>query len=266
MELPVKNEDPKQPPEGAPPTPPPPAPESTEEKLRKLELENAELRGKASVLEKPKEEPKPSFVESKSPREVQWEQTKTTVTGHISSMSDEDFEAAYKMSKDQARAQVAQGDQQLYTEKMNERTARMEAENRLYRKFPDYSDFEDEIREAVNDAAPEIRQDPTRLMKYLERHYKAAKAGRPAPKPKEDPMNRRVIDGGFEKPNPAPDLNRPPAPRTEEMKEDHRAICQNFGIETEEERKQFMGNEIPMNMGGGIVFRNSKKGFEKIKP
>ena len=258
-----------------PPQPPSaPPPETPEEKAHRLEIENAELRGRQSVFEKKPEPIKTAPVETKSAQETQWETTKSTVNSHLSALDDEKFEEQYKMSKADARAQVAQGDQKMQAIKTNERTARMEAENRLYRKYQDYGEFENEVRESIADAAPEIRQDPERLSRYLERHYKAASATKPkppaAPKtPEGNPMNRRIVNQDFVPPNPSANptnqknlQSRKPG----EIAPENAKYCKAFGVETEEERQSFMKPEIEMNMGGGIVLRDPAKGFEKIKP
>jgi len=251
------------------PTPPV---ETPEQKSHRLEIENAELRGKTSVLEKPPEPKEPAPM-PRSQKELQWEQTKVLVNGHINSMSDEDFETHYKFNKATAQGQIVSGDNTISAEKTAERTTKIEAENKLYAKYgPEYAEVADEMTGIISDASPEVRNDPVRLAKFLERQFKAIRKPKkeepPAPPaPPGDPMQRRITN--FDTPNPIP---APPAKEGETKKTpvdpSMAHITKAFGIESEEERKQYESPNIRMDLGrsGGknVVFRDPKKGFERI--
>ena len=276
------------PPEPAPPAPeptPPPQPpvnETPEQKAHRLEIENAELRGKTSVLEK-QPEPKPAEPAPlpRSEKEIQWEQTKTIANGHINTLSDEDFEQRYKASKAQVQGQIAAGDAQLANEKTLERTTKIEAENKMYAKYgPEYAEVADQMDHILMDAAPEVKKDPKRLANYLDRQFKAIRKPKTPPKapatpPPGDPMNRGRITN-FDTPNPIPaPPKNPEAPKETPVDSSVSHIINAFGtqrpedrITSEEERKRFESPNIPMNLGksGGknVVFRDPKKGFERV--
>jgi len=264
------------------PTPPPASPETAEQKAYRLEIENAELRGKTSVLEK-QPEPKPAAPEPipRSQREIQWDQTKVIVNGHINTMSDDDFESRYNYKKAEAQNQIVQGDNQLINEKTIERTTKMEAENKLYAKYGnDYGEVSDEMNRILMDAAPEVKSNPTRLTSYLERQFKAIRkpkkdpAPSPASPPTGDPMNKRITNFDIHAPIPAPP-NPNAAPKETPIDPSIAHIINAFGtqssddrITSEEERKQYESPNIRMDLGktGGkrVVFRDPKKGFERI--
>lgn len=269
-----KNNDPQPlPPAPAPAAIPPVSePETPEQKSHRLELENAELRGKTSVLEKepPAQEPAPM---PRPQRELQWEQTKILVNGHIGSMTEEDFETKYGVSKSIAQGQIVTGDQQISTEKTAERTTKMEAENKLYAKYgPEYAEVADEMSSIILEASPEVRNDPKRLASYIERQFKAIRKPKKeepkAPVPVSgDPMQRRISNFDNSDPIPAPAAN-PNEPKKTPVDPSFSHILKQFKIDSEEERQKYMSENIRMDMGrsGGksVILADEKKGFERV--
>lgn len=71
---------------------------------------------------------------------------------------------------------------------------------------------------------------------------------------------------------------QPPVPRSDKggegrdggdsdlIKEEDRPLAARFGIHTEAQRKKYMSEFIPMDLGGGVRFEDPKKGFVKTLP
>lgn len=232
-------------------------PESKEspvdDSARKLELENAELKGKISAFETiSKTSPKADQPNSQDA----W---KTQALSDINVLNDEEFNAKYKYSKLQVNTAILQHEFNQQTSQQKTQFAELRAENQMISKHSDFMDYKDAVREAINDASPEVRQDPERLSKVMERAYLAAVKEKPKAK---ESMERKQIASNFERPTPKTEIKKPD---NDEIPEEHRAICNKFGIKSEKERKALMASDdCETDFGGGYVFRDREKGFEKV--
>lgn len=219
------------------------------ETSRKLEIENAKLKGIVEGIEK---------ANKPVSRETPQDNWKAVALSDINVLNDEEFETKYKHSKIQATTAIIQYDDQKRDLSTNQKFAKIEAENKLLRKYPDLDEHSREIQEAIDDASPEVKQDPERLSKVIERAYLASKPTQP----KGEKVERKQIQSNFEKPT-----QRAIAPKVEndEIPVEFREVNRKFGITSEKERKALMeSDDVPTEFGNGIIFRNSEKGFEKI--
>jgi hypothetical protein len=233
-----------------------------DDRVRKLEIELAEMRGRESAR---KEEPKAPAVD---PQEAQYQQTKQLVLNEAAALDDESFAEKYKMSKADARIHFMSVDLERSKIRQSEETASLSAENRLLAKYgKDYADQREELRSAIADAAPEVRQNADRLEKYLERQFKAiAPETKPAPAAKKEPtVTRRVIDPGFVPPSATPSPSeRPALSKGDEIAAEDRKLAEAFGLTSEKERRELA--ETPFVE---VRFRNTRmtpkgKGWERI--
>lgn len=225
-----------------------------DEEKRKLELENAELRGKASAFE---------AISKNVPHgttATQADQWKTTALSDINTLNDDEFQTKYKYSKLQVNSAILQNDFQTQTTSQNQKFAKIEAENKLISRHSDFFEYKNEIQDAIDEVAPEIRQDPERLAKVMERAYLAASKGSAK---KETNVERKNISTGFEKPSPKREVSK--QNESDEIPAEFAAPCKAFGLTSEKERKALMeSNYVETHFGNGYVLRDSEKGFEKI--
>lgn len=185
-------------------------------------------------------------------------------------MEDDTFKEKYRGYN---KAQVVAAVHDEVNADSNSKISRLEAKNSLSRKYDDFIDHEDAIDEALADANPAVLQDPVRLKKFMERTYIAAskEAENKAPTKmkgkvsKEEPVKRIVKD--FQPPTPKGGGNDEDDDEgQDQIKEEDRGLAAKFGLHSEKQRKKYMTSFIPMNLGGGVVFEDPKKGFEKRKP
>lgn len=233
---------------------------------RDLEIENAHLKGKLEALQiQPKKEAQMS----------QSERARIQLLNDTNNLTDEQFEGIYKAPKHQVMVTFL--DQQLQNtkfenqQKLNESEAMQELAGKYGK---DFSKYKKDLREALEDLSPAVRQDPERLSRALERQFLALSkldesVVKKAPiKKKEDDMQRRKIITDFEKPGVAGgDDIKPPSDtsKSDELKPEHKELGSRW-FEKESERKQYLGKvvHVPMNFGNGVVFKDPKKGFEKV--
>jgi len=172
-----------------------PEPGPVQKSDREIELEKQleRERGKNEALsqlgQKPTEEKKPE--PALDPEEQRWNDTKSRVMSDVGQMDDERFQEVYKMSKAEARIQVQEQDSYRAQVKSNERTARIEAESRLAMKYgQDFGEVAGDVRKFVAELSPEVRQDPDRLERALEREFKLIRSEKPKPKEEPKPAHR----------------------------------------------------------------------------
>ena len=151
----------------------------------------------------------------------------------------------------------------------------------MYAKYgPEYAEISDQMTVIISEASTEVRNDPVRLANYIDRQFKAIRKPKkeppaaPATPPTGDPMQRRISNFDTPNPIPAPPAN-PNTPKVTPVDPGIAHIINSFGtqnpddrITSEEERKKFESPNIRMDLGktGGkhVVFRDPKKGFERI--
>jgi len=227
-----------------------------DEAARKLELENAELKGKVSAFQE---------ISKNVPRETSQanpDQWKINAIQDSNSLNDEEFFNKYKHTKLQAAQAIHEYEIKNLSESQSRKFAKIEAENKLLSKYPDLYEHDASIQEAINDASPEVRSDPDRLAKAIERAYLANQKG--SAKPKGEPMERKQISSGFEKPLPrSGGVSR--KEESDAIPEEYAYICKKMGITSEKERQKWMkSDDIETHFGDGIVLRDREKGFEKV--
>ena len=223
---------------------------------RKLALEKAKLEGRLEVLEE-----KSKLTPAQNAKQQQLNAIYSDL-----SMDDDDFKEKYKGYNKTQILQAVNNEQQAET---SVKISRLEAKNSLSRKYKDFVEYEDQIEEALNDASPAVLQDPERLKKFMERNYQALskdskKNGdlpRLKPKLKEEPVKRIVKD--FHAPTPK-ERKDDDSNENDEIKEEDRVLAAKFKIHSESQRKKYMSEFIPMDLGGGVTFVDPKKGFEKV--
>ena len=77
-------------------------------------------------------------------------------------------------------------------------------------------------------------------------------------------MNRRIVSD-FERPNaPVPDGKVLPKDTSDDLDGADLQIAKNFGITKKSELESLRGPYCEMKLGADIVFRDPKKGYEKI--
>jgi hypothetical protein len=267
--------DPKNPVEGEETLPPETEPAETAEpqeptaaeKSHKLELELAEARGKLSVLN----QNQPSSQKS-NPQEEQYLRTKSVVFSDMGALDEESFQKKYGATKSDIKIHYVEYERNIESQKMNEKVSKMEAESEILAKYPtSYPKYKAQIQEAIDDAAPEVRKDPARLAKFIERTYWALSRDEkkepqaPRTKSKDGEPMRRPIVNDFDAPNPtsseSKDRNRE---KNDNLEGEDLEIGRHFGMTTKSEREKYSSRNLEMNFGGGVVLRDAKKGFEKI--
>jgi len=244
---------------------PAPEPSSDAQRLRELELQNAKLEGQISTLQSISQPSK--SVENQT--QVQQNAWKATVLADINGMPDEDFRTKYKFEKYQATAAILEQEMLTKSAKTDRQVAELTAENRLVAKYgKDFMAVRSEVDEMVALASPEVRQDPVRLEKLMEKAYLASSRDKksdvePMPKPKGTEM-KRIIQN-FEKPTPAPSSGKRNEPEKDELPVEYRDLGRALKLTSEKERQELMANDfVPMQLGGGLVFKDPSRGVEKI--
>lgn len=223
---------------------------------RKLELENAELKGKVSAFETISKNV-PHGTETNN--QEQWKITAITDSNNL---NDEEFQAKYKVSKLQAAQAIHEYEIKNLSESQSRKFAKIEAENKLLSKYPDLYENSSIIQEAINDASPEVRADSERLAKVIERAYLASQ--KTSPKTKGETVERKNISSAFEKPLPRGNGSQRKE-ESDEIPDEYAFICKKMGITSEKERQKWMkSDDIETHFGDGIVLRDREKGFEKV--
>jgi hypothetical protein len=266
-ELETKQDDPKEEITEQLPPEEPEVKEPEKDPVKELELENAKLKG---MLEA-KTQPVPQPIQTVDSEQARYQNTKQTVLNDAQALSVEDFEEKYKMSKAEAKVHFTTYELELERAKNAENMAILRAENQVVKKYGEkYSKYQDKIEATIKDLSPSVRQDPQRLAQHMETILKAQMSEErdetPAPKPAKkegEPMNRKIIDSGFNKPNVVPDDVTPNKSKSDEIEPELRGLAKQFGITSEKERKKFMEAEIDVAYGGGKWF--TKNGIETVK-
>lgn len=231
---------------------------SIEEEKRRLEIENAEMRGRLSAI---KEQPKATPVNSH-------EQTKQRVYADVASMDDEQFQSAYKMSKDAAKMTIMERETDMSRKESRRAIAEAEAKAEMGIKYgADFYRYKNHIEEAVADLSDEAKSDPQRLSRAMERIYLSLQKEGVIKTTKDDARKKIVPD--FEKPMPGGDKTERTL-ENDEVVETYRPFSKVFGIRSEKERKDLMktideGEFVPMDMGNGYWFKNPARGFERVE-
>ncbi len=229
------------------------------DRVRELELENAALRARADTLKEVATQNK--AVDNSNASKDAW---KGAILADSNSMTDEDFRAKYKTEKYQATAAILEFDMKDSNQKTQQRIASVQAEQRLMTKHKDFLSVKAEVDEMVAMASPEVRQDPDRLEKLMERAYLAAEKKEVKPAAPQTKENVKRIINSFEKPTPKGE-SKGSESASDDLPEDIRALGKSFGLTSEKERKELLSNAyIPMDLGGGYVFRDPAKGVEKV--
>jgi len=180
-------------------------------------------------------------------------------------MDDDDFKEKYR---GYSKAKVIAAINQETTARSTAQMSSLAAKNSLTRKYPDFFEHEEEIDEALSDAAPHVLQDPTKLKSFMERAYKALSAGKSpakkAPKFSKDDDRRKKIVNDFEPPTPKKKkVSDEDEDDEDAIKEENRGLAAKFKLHKESDRKRFSGKYIPMELGAGVRFVSPEKGFEK---
>lgn len=238
-----------------------PVKESEDEKHR-LELENAELRGRMAERDK---------FEKKEPTVDTHEINKQRILADSNNMTDEDFEKIYKMPKHQAVAYTLDQDNRRTKYESKKAIAEAEAKTEMAAKYgADFYRFKNECESALEDLSPEARQDPKKVAAYMERIYRGLSTEKTkSPTGKEVDSSRKKIVSDFEKPKPDAEKVKKELTDEDLVEEQHRPLANVLGLRSEKERKEMMelqakGGYIPMNMGGGKWFKDPSRGFEKV--
>lgn len=233
-----------------------PAGPTAEEANRQLEIELAEARGKLSVLQ----------TSTKPVEADQFEAISRNVWSDINTLNETDFQMKHNMEKSKASTLLLQEDSKRTKASHQKEIAELRADNTLTTKYgADYLSVRDEVNAALADASPEVRQDPAKLARFMERAYLAASKESVASTgagalPRTATGQRRITN--FER--PAPPSHAVAAPAKEEIAAEYRTIAKGFGISSEAERKQLMQSDVlEMDMGGGYIYSPTSGGFEK---
>lgn len=231
---------------------------SIDEEKRRLEIENAELRGFKKATEEKKTE--------RSSAQTAHEQTKARVGADMVNMDDDKFQEIYKMNKSEARSLMAQKDSDLSREENKRLMAEAEAKVEMATKYgASFYQYKNQVEEAVADLSEDVRSNPARLAKAMERLYLGFQ--KEGPIQKKESLDRKKIVSDFEKPTPSIPVEKK---ESEEIPEQYRPLSKVFGIRDEKERKDLMrtianGEFVPMDMGGGYWYKDPAKGFEKVE-
>lgn len=237
--------------------------EDDDDEATRLKIENAEMRGKLSVLQKAQGNPHSNH-----------EQVKLQVFQDANNLSDEDFHKKYNMQKHMATASVLERENAMTKAETKQELAEARASSELSAKYgPEYFRHKEQIEETLADLSPEVRQDPKRLAKHMERVFKAVSTERPNAKPKsvKDGEDRRKVVKDFEKPTPDADARKGDEEEDkDEIEEQFRPLAKAVGIQTESERLHYKdlidkGEFVPMELGGGVRFADPAKGFERVE-
>lgn len=287
VKLPEKQQDPKEEKTGDEVENLPPEDQSTEEaapqepenkisdadKARELELQLAEARGKLSMVDskKPEATPAPTM----SSEEQQYYNAKNVVMQDASNLDDDAFKNKYNMDKASVRLHYLEYERNMDRQKNAEQLAKMSAENEILAKYgKDFAKYRSDVTEAINEASPEVRRDAMRLAKFMERTFlalsrdekpdtpvvtrtskKETKAGEPV----------RRITNDFDAPSENPiEKNKGKKEENDELEGEDLEVGRHFGIFTKSEREKYSGRYLEMNFGNGVVFKDPKRGFEKV--
>lgn len=230
-----------------------PVEEKPNDAAKKLELENAELKGKVSAFETiSKSSPK---VDQPNNQEV-W---KNQALQDSNTLNDEEFQTKYKYNKLEVTRAILQYEFTQQTTQQKTQFAELRAENQMIAKHSDFWDYKDAIKEAVEDVSPEVKQDPERLAKVMERAYLAASKDKPKGK---EPMQRSQITSNFERPTPKDNSQKK---TSDEIPAEYAERNKKFGITSEKERQALIAtDDCETDFGAGYVLRDRAKGFEKV--
>jgi hypothetical protein len=232
------------------------AKQEKEEAAHKLELDNARLQGKVEALESSSKNVLRGNIET---NQDQWKINALTDSNNL---NDEEFQSKYKVSKLAAAQAIHEYEIKNISESNTRKFARIEADNKLLSKYPDLYENQKAIDEAINDASPEVRADSDRLAKAIERAYLAERKGNPAPKGQ--PVERKNISSGFEKPVPR-NGGSGRVVENDEIPAEYAGVAKKFGLTSEKERQRLMASDdVETHYGNGIVFRDREKGFEQV--
>lgn len=217
-----------------------------EDRLRQAEIEKARLEGELkarSEFSKPADNPQ--------------QQLKNQVWADASNLTDDEFRIKWKTEKHLATASFIEKDLQESKTSQRQELAELKAENRMAAKYKDFYEFKSEIDEMLTYVSPEIKQDPERLYKFMEKSYLGTS------KPKSDfssvkggtkTVDRSRISGGFEKPSTRQEVSTKKEEDNDLIAEADRALARAFGLTSEKERKQYADtSNIPMDLGNGTI-------------
>jgi hypothetical protein len=229
--------------------------ETPEQKAHRLEVENAELRGRNSVLDKNK----PAAADQRAALQ----NAKTNVFTDANNLSDEDFEGRYKMSKSVAMSSVLEQENRFTAQETKRLNAEARAEAQLSAELgAEFYRYKDKIN--LDDLSEEARQDPTRLARFMKTQLKALMTKVPK---KSAVSDRSKVVTDFDAPQPAAAAKaKEPLKKSDEIAEEDRELARLMGLDKESDRVRFSSDVVEMDMGGGYVFRDAKKGFEKVEP
>ena len=235
---------------------------------RDLELENARLKGQLEVLsQKPAAQPL-------SDQARKDEELKQVLRSDADRLDDDAFQEKYQMSKLKALDAIYKHDLETTKVQSAESMARLEAKEELIEKYgKSYLKYKSEIEKAVQDAAPEVRRDASRLARFMDTQYLALSRGEEVKPPvkdkkKEESMDRRKIVDDFEKPL----SDRVSSKREQNEDQDlldapDRELASHFGITKKSELKDLESDYIPMDIGGGFsITGNSNREAVLVRP
>lgn len=231
---------------------------SLEEEKHRLEIENAEMRGRLSAAKET----------SSTPVANSHEQTKQVVYRDAGALDDDKFFEVYKMTKSEAKATLTQREAEIARKESKLAFAEAEAKVELATRFgADFYRFKNQIEEGIADLSDDVKADPKRLAKAMERHYLSLQKEGVAPKLKDDQRKKIVSD--FERPGATGAVEK--KENEEQIPDVYKPFSKVFGIRSEVERKDLMktideGEFVPMNMGNGYWFRHPDRGFERDEP
>lgn len=226
-----------------------------EEEKRRLELENAEMRGQL----------KERNNTVKVTPQAQHEQVKQRVLSDVNGLDEEKFQEIYKMGKSQAMMTLMERDTAISKSEARLATADAKADVEMVAKYgSDYYTYRTQIDEAISDLSDEAKGDSVKLARAKERILISLKNAAP-PKIKNDEKKRIIND--FEKPTPGIPVDKK---MNDEIPDVYRPLSKAFGIHSEKERQEYMqlvkdGEFVPMNMGGGVWFKHPDRGFEHVE-
>lgn len=246
---------------------------SDTERIRELELKLAEERGRSSVLETKKPEQSQPQI---SAEEDQYYKAKAVVMNDAGTLDDESFIKKYNMDKSSVRLHYLEYERRIDQQKNQEQLAKIQAENEILSKYgKTFAKYRSDVTQAIEEAAPEVRRDPSRLAKFMERTYlalsrdeKDEKVVEKTPKAKDskagEPMRRIVND--FDAPSASSaEKDKGRKDEKDELEGEDLEVGRHFGIFTKSEREKYSGRYLEMNFGGGKVFRDPKRGFEQVE-
>lgn len=238
------------------------------DKVKELELENARLKG----LVEGRSQSTPQPVQTVESEQDKYQKTKSTVLADAQSLTTEEFEERYKMSKAEAKLQFTNYELEQDRAKTLESMAILRAENQIAKKYGEkYSKYQEQIDSAIKDLAPSVRQNPQKLAEYIEialRSYMYDdKEDKPTPTPKKKEgaeMNRKIVDSGFEKPNAVSDEIKTPSKKSDEIPDEYKPLATAFGLTSEKERQKFKEPQVDVAYGNNKWL--TRNGVETIKP